>query len=242
MPGWNNRNPNLVCWSEERLVRNDRTSTVYCSFLTVLSTSFHSSTFAQDQIDDEARSVTAAATRRQMGIFVLPTSIFTAVYSIVAGAVVSDGGAIVSKAQCEGEDHYSMRLHCELIPYRPHGPARPRVLLIVSKQSEWRFGAGVTKHLGRNAEAVDHFTNFIADYNLPVRSCFQFTVKVLDHFAARGRRLFPSGFVVWTFHSIVGLLRKTALVDTDGWTSRIVGTKVPVVFGSGRPLFGLTRP
>lgn len=155
MPGWNNRNPNLVCWSEERLVRNDRTSTVYCSFLTVLSTSFHSSTFAQDQIDDEARSVTAAATRRQMGIFVLPTSIFTAVYSIVAGAVVSDGRAIVSKAQCEGEDHYSMRLHCELIPYRPHGPARPRVLLTVSKQSEWRFGAGVTKHLGRNAEAVD---------------------------------------------------------------------------------------
>jgi hypothetical protein len=33
--------------------------TVYCSFLIVVSTSFPASTFAQNQIDDEARSVIA---------------------------------------------------------------------------------------------------------------------------------------------------------------------------------------
>jgi len=44
-------------------------STVCCSFLIVLSTSFHSPTFAQDQIDDEARSVTAGCHEalKQMG-------------------------------------------------------------------------------------------------------------------------------------------------------------------------------
>jgi hypothetical protein len=36
-----------------------RRRTVYCSFLIVVSTSFPASTFAQNQIDDEARSVTA---------------------------------------------------------------------------------------------------------------------------------------------------------------------------------------
>jgi hypothetical protein len=43
--------------------------TVCCSFLIVLSTSFHSPTFAQDQIDDEARSVTAGCHEalKQMG-------------------------------------------------------------------------------------------------------------------------------------------------------------------------------
>jgi hypothetical protein len=43
--------------------------TICCSFLIVVSTSFPSSTFAQDQVDDEARSVTAGCHEalKQMG-------------------------------------------------------------------------------------------------------------------------------------------------------------------------------
>ena len=59
LPGWNIRPYSSFLGAEKRLVGMTGRWAVCCRILIVVSTSFPASTFAQNKIDDEARSVTA---------------------------------------------------------------------------------------------------------------------------------------------------------------------------------------